>query len=246
MLTKTAPLPKYYQLAQQLSDQIAGGTLQPDDQLPTEDELCSSYNMSRGTVREALRLLENDGLVRRERGRGTFVTAVQQRSSLFSLMPFSQAMRRQNREPNTRVLQAETVPAPAEVAQRLALAEGTPVIHISRLRLADHRPVIYEERYLAHVLCPQLLDEDLATSSIHTLLVFKYGVSLVKMSHTVEVGSLGVHHAQLLGANSEDKAIFIDRLTYTEVDSRRIPAVWFRGIYREDSYDLNVRMQNSL
>jgi len=246
MLSKSPPLPKYYQLARRLSDQIAAGTLGPNDQLPTEEELSRDYHLSRGTVREAVRLLENDGLVRRERGRGTFVTAVRQPSSLFSLMPFSEAMHRQNREPTTRVLQATTLPASEKVAERLALAPNESVIHIARLRLADNQPVVYEERYLAHTLCPGLLGEDLTTSSVHTLMVFKYGVSLVKMSHTVEVGQLSDIHAQHLAAKPDDKAIFVDRLTYTEIDGSRLPAVWFQGIYREDSYDLNVRLQSSL
>ena len=204
MLSKTPPLPKYYQLAQDLSDQISAATLQPNDQLPTEEELSREYNLSRGTVREAIRLLENDGLVRRERGRGTFVTAVRQPSSLFSLMPFSEAMRRQNRVPATRVLKATTVPAPEEAAQRLNLPEDETVIHIIRLRLADNQPIVYEERYLAHSLCPELLEEDLTAGSIHTLIVHKYGIALVKMTHTVEVGNLSKFHAKQLGVKSGD------------------------------------------
>ena len=246
MLTKMPPLPKYYQLAQRLSEQIAEGTLGPDDQLPTEEELSRDYDISRGTVREAIRLLENDGLVRRERGRGTFVTATHQRSTLFSLMPFGEAMRRQNREPSTRILTAAVVPTPEEAAERLDLDLDEPVIHIKRLRLADGRPVVFEERYLAQALCPQLLEEDLAASSIHNLLVFKYKVALVKMTHTVEAGHLDPQQAQLLSARAGDNAFFVDRLTYTEQKSRRFPAVWFQGIYLEQSYDLNARLQSSL
>ncbi len=246
MLTKTPPLPKYYQLAQLLSDQIADGTLQPDDQLPTEEELSRQYNYSRGTVREAIRLLENDNLVRRERGRGTFVTAVRQPSSLFSLMPFSEAMRRQNREPTTRLLKAVTLPASEQVAERLQLNPGESVIHLVRLRLADSQPVVFEERYMAQALCPGLLDEDLTATSVHTLIVFKYGVSLVKMTHTVEVGQLSQIQAQHLSVKPDDRAFFVDRLTFTEKDGTRFPAVWFQGIYREDSYNINIQLQSSL
>ena len=246
MLSKAPPLPKYYQLAQILSDQIATGAIKPNDQLPTEDELSQRYNLSRGTVREAVRLLQNDGLVRRERGRGTFVSGIAQTSSLFSLMPFSEAMRRQNRIPTTRVLKATTLPATTEVAERLAIKVGKPAIHIVRLRQADKEPVIYEERYLAHSLCPQLMDEDLAQNSIHTLIVFKYGVLLVKMTHTVEAGSLTAEQATYLQANPGDNAFYVDRLTFTEADGNRFPAVWFQGIYRESNLDLKARLQRSL
>ncbi len=246
MLSKSPPLPKYYQLAQTLSGQISSGALKPNDQLPTEDELSQRYGLSRGTVREAMRLLENDGLVRRERGRGTFVSDVFQSSALFSLMPFGEAMRRQSRVPTTRVLKATILPATAEVAQRLAIEVDKPVIYVVRLRLADNQPVVYEERYLAHSLCPQLLGEDLAESSIHTLIVFKYGVPLVKMTHTVEAGCLLADQATHLQMNPGDNAFLIDRLTFTEENGNRFPAVWFQGIYRESSFDLKASLQRSL
>ncbi len=113
MLSKTPPVPKYYQLARTLSEQIAAGSLKLNDQLPTEEMLCDMYGVSRGTVREAVRLLQEEGLIRRERGRGTFVTARRQSSTLFTLVPFSETMRRQNRVPSTRILSATTTPATA-------------------------------------------------------------------------------------------------------------------------------------
>lgn len=246
MLSRTPPVPKYYQLAQILSDQIASGTLKSNDQLPTEDELSERYGLSRGTVREAIRLLENDGLVRRERGRGTFVSVIAKSSSLFSLMPFSEAMRRQNRVPSTRVLKATTFPATMEVAEQLDIEVGRATVHIVRLRLADNQPVVYEERYLARSLCPQLMDEDLSENSIHTLIVFKYGVPLVKMAHTVEAGSLTVEQAARLQANPGEKAFFVDRLTFTEANDIIFPAVWFQGIYRERSLNLKASLHRSL
>jgi GntR family transcriptional regulator len=161
-------------------------------------------------------------------------------------MPFSEAMRRQNRIPTSHVLKAVTLPAPSVVAERLAIKTGEPAIHIVRLRLADSQPVVYEERYLAHSLCPQLMDEDLAENSIHTLIVFKYGVPLVKMTHTVEAGLLTAEQAAHLQANPGDNAFFVDRLTFTEVDGTRFPAVWFQGIYREGYFDLKAKLQTSL
>jgi DNA-binding GntR family transcriptional regulator len=246
MLSKTPPLPKYYQLAQTLSDQISTGALKPNDQLPTEGELSQRYGLSRGPVREAMRLSENDGLVRRERDRGTFVSDVFLSSSLFSLMPFIEAMRRQSRVPTTRVLKATILPATAEVAKRLAIEVDKPVMHIVLLRLADNQSVVYEERYLAHALCPQLLGEDLAESSIHTLIVFRYGVPLVKMTRTVEAGRLLADQATHVQMNPGDCAFIIDRLTLTEEDDIRFPAVWFQGIYRESSFDLKASLPRSL
>ncbi|MCB0028833.1 MAG: GntR family transcriptional regulator, partial [Anaerolineales bacterium] len=108
---------KYQQIARLLRGQIERGELAPDEPLPTEMALCARFDVSRGTVQQAIRQLVADGLVRREQGRGTFVNEWRQPlTSFFSLSSFSDEMRRQGRQPATRVLSAQTGPAPADVA----------------------------------------------------------------------------------------------------------------------------------
>lgn len=216
------------------------------DQLPTEETLCRTYSVSRGTVRKAIELLQKDGFVVREQGRGTFVRITQPSTSLLTLTNFDEQIQRQNRTPGTRLLTAVKIPATAQIAARLQLDENAPVIHIARLRLADGRLVAYEERHLAHQLCPHLLTEDLQTGSIHWLLVHKYHVPLVRMEHTVEIGRLTPEQAHTLQAEPGTDALFIDRLTFTEQEGGRFPAVWYQAIYREDRYNIEARIRPSL
>lgn len=240
------PLPKYYQLAQTLREQITSGHMQPGDQLPTEDSLCQSHRVSRGTVRKAIDLLTQEGYIRRSQGSGTFVQAIRPSTTLFTLSNFDEDIRRQNRTPAARLLTAEVLPATPDIATQLALATDTPVIHVARLRLADQQIVAYEERYLAESLCPHLLQEDLETNSIHHLLVHTYRIPLVKMVHTVELGQLSEDQAQLLHAKSHSEGFFIDRLTFSEREGRQFPAVWYRAIYCEDHYHIEARVHTSL
>jgi GntR family transcriptional regulator len=231
-------------LAEILRRQISEGVLNPGDQLPTEDALCQAHNVSRGTVREAVRVLVNDGLIRREQGRGTFVAAPQQPSpTFFTLSSFEEDMRHQERQPSSQVLTAEVIPATSDIATRLEIPVDEPVIHIVRLQLADGQPVIHETRFLAQTLCPDLLNDDLETASIHWLLVHKHGVPLVRMTHTVEAGALSSSQAKLLQAAPGATAFFVDRLTYTEKNGQKIPAVWYQAIYREDNYYFHAQSQ---
>ncbi len=245
-MLKTGPLPKYYQLAAILRQQIDTGLFDPNDQLPTEDALCQTHQVSRGTVREAIRLLLEEGLIRREQGRGTFVNLARPESTLFSLSNFAEDMRRQNRHPATHVLETEIIPATAEIAQRLELRPGEPVLHIVRLRLADGQAVVYETRYLAQSLCPDLLAEALERNSIHRLLIEKYQIPLVRMTHTVEICHLSGEQAQLLQTQPGATAFAVDRLTYTSKNEQKIPAVWFQALYREDNYNFRARFMASL
>ena len=107
MVLNAGPIPKYFQLAEILRGQIADGTLKPGDQLPAEDALSQTHNVSRGTVREAIRMLAKDGLILREQGRGTFVASPQSpESTFFTLSSFEEDMRRQDRQPSSQVLTA--------------------------------------------------------------------------------------------------------------------------------------------
>ncbi len=245
-MLKAGPLPKYYQLAEIVRQQIDSGILQPNDQLPTEDVLSQQHQVSRGTVREAIRRLIDEGLIRREQGKGTFVAGQTPTTPLFSLTSFADDMRRQNRTPSTKLLQAEVIPATATLAEKLAMSQGDPIIYIARLRLADGQPVVYETRYLAKTLCPDLLTEDLENSSIHWLLLHKYQISLVKMTHTVEVGQLPEDKAHHFQATSSTPAFFVDRLTFTQKDNVIIPAVWYQAIYHEPTYRMSAMVQPSL
>lgn len=202
--------------------------------------MCKTYNVSRGTVRQATGLLLDEGLLRREQGRGTFVASTQPETTFFTLTSFDDDMRRQNRTPSTQLLGLEVIPANTDMAARLKLTEGDPVIHIARLRLADVQPVVFETRYLAQSLCPGLMDENLETDSIHRLLVDKYRIPLVKMTHTVEIGQLSAEQANLLQTVPGASAFFVDRLTYTLRNDKQIPAVWFKAVYREDNYDVRA------
>lgn len=240
MTLNSGPIPKYYQLADILRRQITSGKLLPNQQLPGEESLSKTHNVSRGTVRQATGLLLDEGLLRREQGRGTFVASAQPETTFFTLTSFDEDMRRQNRQSSTQLLTLEVVPATANVAANLALNAGEPIIHIARLRLADAQPVVYETRYLAQSLCPGLANENLETDSVHHLLVNKYQIPLVKMTQTVEIGQLSTGQANLLQASPGASAFFVDRLTYTLRDGNQTPAVWFKAVYREDNYDVKA------
>lgn len=236
------PIPKHHQLAEILRAMIRAGTLSPGDQVPTEAKLCARYGVSRGTVRQALDALAREGLVTREAGRGTFVCSHGAASPHFTLASFAEEMRRQGLEPRTRVLQCRVIPAPPDVQKRLRLKPRTPVIHIERLRLADNKPVLYETRYLAQRLCPQLLEHDLATESIHELLTRRYNVPMTRAVHMIKVHLLTRAEAKLLDVAPGTPAFFVDRLTYTTGDR---PAVWYRALYRGDEYHFRAEVDLS-
>jgi len=147
MQLQSGPVPRYHQLKEILRKRIESGEFKPADQFPTEEQLCQEYGVSRGTVGRAIKILVDEGWLRREQGRGTFVTRPSLSPVFFRLANFTEDMRQRGLEPRTKLLSLEVISASEEIAARLQIPVGEKVIKISRLRLANDRPMAYETRH---------------------------------------------------------------------------------------------------
>jgi len=226
-------LPRYYQLKEILEKRIQTGEFQPGDQFPTDENLCEEYGLSRGTVRRAVDMLVEEGRLKREQGRGTFVTAPQLNRIFFRLSSFDEEMHQRGRTPSTKLLHLKVFPASETIAADLGLCPGEDVIEIARLRLADGQPMAFETRYMAYKICPDLVNEDLENQSIHSLLIDKYNIPLIRARHTIEARVLTAHEAELLQMRPGSAGFFVSRITYT-IDEQ--PVTMYQIIYRGDEY----------
>jgi GntR family transcriptional regulator len=129
-----------------LAQRIAAGEMPPGYQLPPEPELATGFGVSRATLREALRSLEEDGFLTRTRGAGTFVThRPRLRNNLDVNFGVTDAIRGAGMEPGSEANQVIERPASSEDARRLAISPGAPIVAVERVRTADRRPVVYSQ-----------------------------------------------------------------------------------------------------
>jgi GntR family transcriptional regulator len=226
-------IPRYYQLKEILVSRIESGEFQVGNKFPTDEELSTEYKLSRGTVRRAVDMLVEEGRLRREQGRGTFLNSPVLSPVYFRLANFDEEMKLRGWTPSTKLLNLRKFPATEEIAKHLQITMGDDVIEISRLRLADGRPMAHEIRCLSYKTCPQLLEEDLENQPIHTLLIDKYNIPLVRAWYTIEARVLSVKEAELLKVEPGSASFAVERVTYTTNDR---PVTWYRTIYRGDVY----------
>ncbi|WP_435876975.1 GntR family transcriptional regulator [Streptomyces acidicola] len=144
---RNSPVPLYYQLARQLESAIEHGELGPGSLLGNEIELAGRLGLSRPTVRQAIQSLVEKGLLVRRRGVGTQVVHSQVKRPL-ELSSLYDDLEAAGQSPTTRVLGNKVVPASAEVAAALGIAEGTAVHHVQRLRRAQGEPVARLSNYV--------------------------------------------------------------------------------------------------
>src|SRR6266851_2215225 len=210
-----SPLPLYAQVEAILAAGIADGTLPPGSQLPNEDELIERYAVSRTTIRQTIQNLMRRGLVEIRRGKGTFVLQPKITQELTQLSGFVEDMQSLGRSASARLLDKQTVPASEFVARQLSITTGTPVVRIQRVRLADNSPLSFDETYLPPEIGERILENDLETEPIFSLLEQKYDTPLVEAEYRLEAVSADTTVARALGISAGNPIFLIERTSYT-------------------------------
>jgi GntR family phosphonate transport system transcriptional regulator len=164
------------QVADGIERGIASGTYAPGERLPGETEIAETYRVNRHTVRRALATLAERGLVRAERGSGTYVEAMRRIAyPLRSRTRFSEIVGAVGQEPRGQLIDALDVAATRELAHELGLKTGAPLIRIESVRLADRRPICISTTWLSAERFPDAGEVFAATRSM-TKLLAHYGV----------------------------------------------------------------------
>jgi GntR family transcriptional regulator, phosphonate transport system regulatory protein len=145
----TSGVALWRQVADGIERGIADGTYAAGEKIPGETEIAETYRVNRHTVRRALAALAERGLVRAERGSGTYVETAKLAYPLRSRTRFSEIVGAGGREPRGQLIAAMEEPATRELAKLLGLKAGTPLVRIEALRLADHSPICIGTSWLA-------------------------------------------------------------------------------------------------
>lgn len=235
-IIRDSKLPIYHQLYEILRANIVGGKWRPGDMLPSESELIEQYAVSRVTVRQAFEALVNDGLVNRQRGRGTFVVEPKVEQGLNRIISFTEDMRQRNYKPGTEILSAELIPAPADIADKLEISPNDLLARIERLRLADDQPMSIEQSHLVYRYCPNILQDDYVHEPLREILETKYGLRLVRAKQVVRAITASPKLASRLGVTATSALLMIERVTYSD---QNIPVEFLRLYHRGDRYSLS-------
>lgn len=234
-IIRDSKLPYYHQLYEILRQNIVQGEWQPDDLLPSEAELMERYEVSRITVRQAMDALVNEGLIYRQRGRGTFVAHPTVEQGLTRIISFTEDMRQRGFKPGTEVLSSGLEPASPEVATKLQIEPGEELVRLVRLRLADNEPMSIEESYLVQRYCPGVLQHDYAANPLREVLEKYYGIRLVRARQTIRAIAAPRQLADTLAIPPNAPLLAIERVSYS---SQNVPIEFLRLYHRGDRYVL--------
>ena len=235
------PIPKYLQISAWLRESIQVGRYKTDERLPSEIELSQMCRVNRNTLRQAIGELAAQGMLKKVKGLGTFVTAsepVALKHKLNRISSFGQELHQAGVRENTRLLEKGYETAPKHVAQSLALSPDSRVIAVRRLRIGDDLPLIYEETYLPVDLFDGILEMDL-TGSMYEIFTQEFSVALARCEQTIRAVNLNKKVAPLLGLKANGAALYMESVTYND---RNMPVEVLCCYFRGDKYAFEVEL----
>lgn len=239
-INRDSHIPYYVQVRDALQETIERGHWQPGDQLPGEPELCRLFGVSRPVIRQALQEMEYRGLIRRQKGKGTFVAEPKLVEGwMQTLTGFFQGMAARGITPVTRVLSQDVIPASAKVAGYLHLNQGDAVIAIERLRFIDDEPILLGKTFVPQAICPKLAEADLSRRSLYEFLETECGLVIVRGRRTFEAVLATGYEAGLLNVKPGAPLILLNNITYLEDGT---PLEYFYSWHRSDRAQFEVEL----
>jgi GntR family transcriptional regulator len=232
-LQRDAPIPLYYQLAEQIREQIESGQLEVGERIPSVKELTEQHGISPMTVRQALGELQRKGLLEIRRGIGTFVASPKITYNLLHLTSFTEDMVSQGLVTHTKLIHLALETPTEYIAQQLQIPLGEMVVHVERLRYSSDDPILIDYSYLPSSLCPGLEEKDLETNSLYAQLEECYQFALDHATHVLEATGANDYEARLLGVPIGSPIVLVRGVTYLADDR---PIEYFKSIYRGDRY----------
>ena len=234
---RSDPLPLWAQVCADLRRRIDSGEFAAG--FPGELSLTEEYEVSRHTIREALRVLRGEGVLRSQRGRPTVVEPAVYRQSLGTLSSLFDSVAAQGAIPRSDVLRLATT-VNASVCADLGLPEATELVVIERLRYADDQPIAHDISWLPADVARPLLTRDLSHAALYAELQ-GLGVAIDGGSERVTAERAPRHIADLLRLPADAPVLYLER----RATSRGRAIEWRETHVRADRFSLEAEWSST-
>jgi GntR family transcriptional regulator len=229
-------LPAYQRIQRNIRKTIDSGALRPGDAVPSERELARIHDVSLMTARHALATLQQEGLVERKQGVGTFVSSPKIHFS--KLMSYTEQMRARSLTVGSEILFARVIEDEEEATSHLSISPKSPVIKLERLRRAGGEPFALEIYYFSAKHFDGLLSEPLEKESLFAILERNYDAQLAYADEEVDATAADSRTAELLEIHKREPLLRIRQVIYS---TKGTVVTYGLGLYRSDRHNLVIR-----
>lgn len=230
MLAQRMRESRYIHLVDALRESIYTKVWQPHDRIPSEHRLMEAFDMSRGTVRRAIKVLVDEGLLVQHQGSGTYVAeAGIAHPAGIRPLSFAESLREQGKRFTTKVIEQQICTPPADVARELGLPEDTKVGYLQRVRVVLGKPATCQESWLNLEACPGLMDADFTKESLFDAVERCAGKKITTSHMRYFARQAGLEHGRLLACEETAPMLVLEQNISLE-DGRSIEwsTTWFK------------------
>jgi DNA-binding GntR family transcriptional regulator len=231
-----SPGPAYLRIADAITEQIADGSYRSGDQLPTEPQLRAQYGVSPMTVRRAINILLDRGLVTTTQGKGTFVRSLDLSEAVFRLQEIT-GLWADDASVDVLLLEARIVPADEQAAAMLRLPHEAPTVFLRRLIRRKGIPLVYQMVHVVYDEHRPLVESELQITSLEGLFHSPQVEGAPSGRLTIQAVALEDEAARLLEVAAGSPAFCLESL-FLDFDGR--PLSWGRFLCRADQFRLTT------
>lgn len=208
-------VPKYVRIYNTLKSEIINNENIVGEMLPPEPDLCKRFGVSRITIRNAVRLLSENGYVSVRQGIGTKIIYNSVRQDFNGITSVTETFRRQGYDVKTENLVINTITASARLVNDFQITVGSSLLRIQRVQVANGKPVAIMINYLLPRLVENIELYIDGFTSMYELLEKKYNVSIDSTDDEISARNADSEQARLLGINENDALLRIRRICYS-------------------------------
>ena len=215
ILEKNSPIPLYHQLAEKLKEEIGDGKWAINTLFPSETELCKQYEISRGTVRQAISELIKSGLVYKNQGQGTFVAKPGLVWPVSNFYCLHKETEKNRVEPTRKEIEKKIIFPDELIRKNMNLTEGIKVYKIIFIVFVDQEPIALEVSHLIEKLFPQLEKQNLTNIALYETLMRKYKIKIPRVRETFEPILINESDSEKLNVPINSLGLLVNRTAWT-------------------------------
>ncbi|WP_297419911.1 GntR family transcriptional regulator [Clostridium sp.] len=238
-INKNSTTPLYIQLMNILIDKIENH-MKENDKLDSEREICKKYGLSRTTVREALDELEKNKYIYKVQGKGNFISPKVVEQDLIKVSSFTEEMKKHGKNPTSKLLNFEVIEASNKIAGKLKIEENELVFKISRIRIADDIPMIYEITYLPYEKFKGLTKEMIEENPLYEIFKNSFNTYIASAEEVIESVLINKLESIYLEIPQGQAGLKFERIAYEKKDIIEYTITIARG----DKYRYRVCLKN--
>jgi len=210
-MTGPKSIPQHRRLYEILRKHIQEGVYKEGDLLPSENELCQLYGMTRPTVRQSLSTLANDGYIRKHQGKGSIVHYLQREIGILSVSGTTSAVGDRNLKTNI-ILKPVLMPWPADFMFTLTdLEKESGCIYMERVRLLDEVPIFYDISFIANINLPRITARQFENKSLFQILRDYYRVEITGGDQRIKAIPATLKIGKLLQLKKDQPVLHMER-----------------------------------